>query len=619
MKKKRTLCYALSVSIIFAIITTMFSPIVSAEEDKTTNITISRTVYEFEGEGSKYEIDSAQPITQSEHQPLGSVSISGNITSVEAKGKIPAYVIPDDELLSISFKYDTTLKDAGENDWHLYKDGKSEVNGIKLDGKIDNGAIILQTSFDGERWYTNSKQINLQGDITFDDNYINDVQLLNGCYYRVIVAYETQKRADSTFIIWHDNNYLKNAEVYEFYAGYQNATSEIPEGMETYSYGKTTAVVTDSGFSTPTSMDSDNPHSGWPLGKFVVGGFTNKKEEDNEIAFLKNPGDKIKLWFNLDNNVNIDKLNNNTHLSINHDTNGSDEDFNIGMQDFGRGALIVKFTNYKGEETIQVYTNFLEALASPGADTKIHVFEEGDYEVTLDYEIKNDKLVDMFYDYKILFKFKIRNSNTMVYAKDKKTGTYLGNDSVTENGFVLDWARSRYLKVNVKYSTWTKGANGYVEDIRYNKEANKNDEYTENGIYVFTVSNPTTDPYGNTPTIKRIYVGNDAVLVASMNPENSDYTINQISNMIDNEGYSVSDSGQLIPPSTTEPPKETIPDTFSESDDAETAAFSATTTSNPSTEMPNEKRNVLPYVGFGIGCIALIALGVMLGTKFRKD
>ena len=52
------------------------------------------------------------------------------------------------------------------------------------------------------------------------------------------------------------------------------------------------------------------------------------------------------------------------------------------------------------------------------------------------------------------------------------------------------------------------GANGLVEDTRFNKPAKDGDEYTEEGIYTITASNPSTGQ----ETIKKIYVGDNPVL-----------------------------------------------------------------------------------------------------------
>lgn len=631
----KKLSCVLGTVLLLTVISSSF-PFVANAEDK--RIGVDMKYYEFD-EDSNYKISSSNPTTTMEHDALGSVSIGGKINKTYSKGKVPAYEIADDELISIKFSYNDTLKNAGEKEWHLYKDGKKEANGIAFDDKIGNGAIILQTSFDGERWATNYKETDIKDDVLFDQtDYINDIQLLNGCYYRVIVVYETQISVDPNklkFAIWEtpigipDNDYMKNAEVYEFYASYKGTDEKTSENIETLTLGKTQAVTVDSGFIKNINMDSDDPHLGWNLGKFVVGGFTTNKENSNgDTVFLKNVGDKITLWFNMDKNADIDKLNGKENLSINIDTNGYDSALNVPRQNFKRGALIVRFTDYKGNiHDPIIYINFLEALAYPGADTKIQLFEEGDYEISLDYEILNNKGKDKLYNYKIAFNFQIRNSNTVVYPKDKGTGAYLANDSVTENGFVLDWAKSRYLDINVKLSQWTKGANGYTEDIVFNRSAKESDEYTKTGIYTITVTNPTTDPNGNNPTIKKIYVGSDNVLIASMNAQNSSYTINQISNLVENEGYEISEKGELIPPPVvTEPEPETTSSTeevttttttaISTSETNSTSVSTITTSTETTPKEDTTSKSVIPFIG--IGSAGLIGILVAISRKNNK-
>ena len=636
---KKLTC-ALGTVLLLMAISSSFPFDANAEEKR---IDIDMKYYEF-NEDSNYKISSANLTTTMEHDALGSLSIGGKINKTYSKGKVSAYEIADDELISIKFTYDDTLINAGEKEWHLYKDGKKEANGVNFDDKIGDGAIILQTSFDGERWVTNYKKTDIKDDIFFEKtDYINDIQLLNGCYYRVIVVYETQISVDpnklkfanlETPMAIPDNDYMKNAEVYEFYASYKGADDKVSESIETLALGKTQAVTVDNGFIKNINMDSDDPHLGWNLGKFVVGGFTTSKKNSNgDTVFLKNVGDKITLWFNMDKEVDIDKLNGKENLSINMDTNGYDSAFNVPPQNFKRGTLIVRFTDYKGNTHDPIiYTNFLEALAYPGADTKIQLFEEGDYEVTLDYEILNNKGIDKLYNYKIAFNFQIRNSNTVVYPKDKGTGEYLANDSVTENGFVLDWAKSRYLDINVILSQWTKGANGYTEDIVFNRSAKESDEYTKTGIYTITVTNPTTDPNGNNPTIKKIYVGSDNVLIASMNAKNSSYTINQISNLVENEGYEISEKGELIPPpvetepettssteeitSTTTTKSTTIATTTTTISTSETNSTSVSTTAISAEAAPKEEtspKSVVPFIG--IGSAGLIGIIVAISRK----
>ena len=91
-----------------------------------------------------------------------------------------------------------------------------------------------------------------------------------------------------------------------------------------------------------------------------------------------------------------------------------------------------------------------------------------------------------------------------------KTKGELSNTSVTENGFYLDFANSRYLDINIKKEVLNEGANGLTEDVRFNRPAKDGEEYTEEGIYTITSSNRYTGQL----TTKRIYVGNNDVLKA---------------------------------------------------------------------------------------------------------
>lgn len=155
--------------------------------------------------------------------------------------------------------------------------------------------------------------------------------------------------------------------------------------------------------------------------------------------------------------------------------------------------MIIRYTdhnNVKTEPTI--YTNYLEANTSIGADTKVQLFEEGDYEVALDYQVTSDELINKTGHYRIFFRFSVRNGNCMVYPFDIKTGNELTNSSMTENGFRLDLAKSRYLKINLKREILKDSADGLVEDTRSNGPVKDGAEYTDEGIYTITVSNEYT-------------------------------------------------------------------------------------------------------------------------------
>ena len=284
-----------------------------------------------------------------------------------------------------------------------------------------------------------------------------------------------------------------------------------------YYLGEAVKTGCDNGYKGDDKITEGDIHFNWKIGEFYVDGFASTvKDDENTPVFLKNVGDKVQLWFSL--KQDIEKLNNDENLSISEDSNGSDEYFSVPKTNFGHGALIIRKTDYTNAKSDPIiYTDYLVAKASPDADTEVELCEEGDYEVALDYEIKNDprKIFDVsifptYSNYKIFFKFSVRNGNSMVYPFDVKTKGELNNTSVTENGFYLDFANSRYLDINIKKEVLNEGANGLVEDVRFNRPAKDGEEYTEEGIYTITSSNRYTGQL----TTKKIYVGDNDVLKA---------------------------------------------------------------------------------------------------------
>ena len=293
------------------------------------------------------------------------------------------------------------------------------------------------------------------------------------------------------------------------------ANLEAPDPNEPrYYLGEVVNTGVDNGYSEAREIGDGDVHFGWTLGRFFVCGFTSVYEDENgDPVFIKTLGDQIQLWFELEQD--IDCLNGNDALQICEDTNGFDEAFGIEKTDLGRGAMITRHTDHQnavGEP--QLFTDYLSAILASGADTTVQLFEEGDYEVALDYEIKDqsNQLAPQYGNYRIAFNFSVRNGNCMVYPFDVATGAELTNTAVTENGFYLDLALSRYLDINVKRETLAEGATGLTEDVRFNRPARDGEQYTEEGIYTITVSNR----YTGQQTVKQIYVGTNKILLAHM-------------------------------------------------------------------------------------------------------
>lgn len=233
-------------------------------------------------------------------------------------------------------------------------------------------------------------------------------------------------------------------------------------------------------------------------------------DENQQPVFIKTLGDSVTLWFDLEQN--IDALNGNAQLSLAADANGYDQQFGIPKTNFGRGTLIVRHTDYQNAKNEPaVYTDYLLAKGTTGANTRIVLHEEGDYEVALDYEVQDSELTHItskFGNYRIFLRFSIRNGNCMVYPFDLLTGAELQNTSVAEAGFSLDLARSRYLDINVRRAVLVETANGVIEDERFNRPAKDGDRYTQEGIYTISVSNR----YTGESTTKTIFVGSQELL-----------------------------------------------------------------------------------------------------------
>lgn len=267
----------------------------------------------------------------------------------------------------------------------------------------------------------------------------------------------------------------------------------------------------DTGYAKQDTIRGDDKHFGWRLGRFFLTGFTRVTADENQQpVFIKTLGDSVTLWFDLEQN--IDALNGNAQLSLAADANGYDQQFGIPKTNFGRGTLIVRHTDYQNAKNEPaVYTDYLLAKGTTGANTRIVLHEEGDYEVALDYEVQDSELTHItskFGNYRIFLRFSIRNGNCMVYPFDLLTGAELQNTSVAEAGFSLDLARSRYLDINVRRAVLVETANGVIEDERFNRPAKDGDRYTQEGIYTISVSNR----YTGESTTKTIFVGSQELL-----------------------------------------------------------------------------------------------------------
>ena len=540
----------------------------------TRTITVAGTKYIF-GEKSKYELASPEEtVNTSKGDTYGTFEVAGSITSETVKDGIPSYGT-DGGTLTFTYKYTDTMLNAPDEQTHLVDDKSKIIDSITLDTNIMKGAMIIQTSKDGDIWYTipNQTITNVFADQPTNQNdalyETTEVQMVNGCYYRVIIAYKTEiKTGTSQVLFVKSDEYERHkiAEVYTFYA-FDNTAVNVttPSGSNKKLLGSKVRTARFEGYQGAQEMNNEDPHFGWDVGQFYVGGYTDcVTDAQGTPIFLKNNGDRVSLWFDLQQD--IDKCFGNEKIRIIADNKGSDAYFEVPggvneTMDFGHGALIVRHITEDSKSKPQVYTDFLRATASVDADTKINLFEEGDYEVALDYAVKFDKteilglsVLPETAHYRIYFKFSVRNGNTLVFLFDTVTGSELSNGAITENGFRLDFANSKYLKVNVKREVLKDGFDGLTEDTRFNSSATDGDVFKNEGVYTITVTNQYTN---SAPTIKRVYVGNNNVLKAYMVTGLSIAEINDKVAM----GATIMEDGTIVEP---EPEPETEPETESE-------------------------------------------------------
>lgn len=547
MKKRKTVSSLIRfIFVVFIIVGSSLLLNLFAFAD-TGNTVVSGQYYQF-NEDSNYEVSQNTDSTSTnEHTTCGNLTITADINNHFKQNDVPAYQIKSGDLY-ISYKFNNALLTTDPDEWHLVEDKSKEIDMNKLSNAIAKGAILVQTSRNGSNnWVTVASQDDFfsdnsnSGSILYNTKHgTESIELINGCYYRVIVAYKISKRNESSnFLFINTDKYdtLKIAEVYTFYACAPSTKQQITESENKRTLGKAVRVEQFKGYYGEKPMEIDDPHYGIEIGEFFVSGFTDSKEYEDEQVFLKNVGDKVSLWFNLKENINA--IGGNESITITPDNNGHDQDLQTERTDFGRGALIIKKTNYDNTNSSkpQIYSNFLEANTEVGANTKIDLCEEGDYEVALDYEITEDKLIDSEGHYRIFFKFKIRNGNCMVYPLDLKTNAELSNSSLTENGFKLDLAKSRYLTVTIKREVLKDSADGLVEDTRFNGSAKDGAEYREEGIYTISVKNKYTEE----TTTKKIYVGTNDILRAHMV---TGRPIPEINNMV-KEGAVINPDGTI--------------------------------------------------------------------------
>lgn len=490
--KKRLACIVCMLSMIFSSLLTGTSQVYA----KTEEIQVPGLISILDGKGKYTGLTNFKKIDDTV-QVHGRFVLKAKIADSNENGGLMEYGL--NSKATFSYYYDNDNEE-------IYKEDGKKVDTIKTDSKIGKGVLILETSKNNSDWNVSYVKTNLLNELPTEKTSFyttSDVELASGYYYRVTVAC-TYKRSDV---------YTSVKERYKFYLYNSAITKSDDENAAKQTLGTKTKTGK-SGYTGDKEIENNDCHYGWDLGKFFVSGYTTSTvDASGTPIFLKNQSDKISLWFNLAQD--IDKLNQKKALSIVEDE-GYDQYFETKKMDLGRGALIIRYTDYENvKQESKVYTNFLEENAILGKDQRIQFLGEGDYEVALDYEVKNDKrnifglsVLPEYSYYRIYFKFSVRNADSNVRLYDVNDNTKLKTNDSTENGFELNQKLSRYLDVEVKHEIYDAEKNSFTEDKNLKTNAKNGGKYTDEGFYLITAKNRYTDSQTN----RIVYVGKNAFL-----------------------------------------------------------------------------------------------------------
>ena len=574
--------------------------------------------YQFDAD-CKYEEDNSK--SQSDitgKSQYGEFKLDGDIKSVSDKNGFHAYEVSSG---TVALKYSVDVDKSLE----VVDDKVKQIDDITLETNVLSGAVVVQTSMDGEKWLVDKVYTNiLSGDGKFDSMIYesNYVQQANGCYFRVIVAYKTQKLVKTSKVLFVDTSDYEQTrwkEVYGFYIsdkekGNVDSVNIEPKRIFFFCIYRI-QTEKNKGYATEEKGGKD-PHYGWNLGDFTVNGYTAVEDTNNDVPiFLKNVGDQVTLWFTLKQDIN--KLDGKDSLYINEDKKGWDNSFATPKGDFRKGALVIQQTDVEGADGEPViFTNYLEANVRTGADTKVKLFEEGDYAVALDYEIKDtSSIIDDVYDYRVFFEFKIRNSNCNIFLFDTGTKSELLDRANTENGFRLDYANSKYLKVYVEHKTINFNGTSYSADTRGNKVGKNGSEYTEEGIYIISVNH---DYNNSSTTEKTIFVGNSPIIKAL---SRNNISIDDINNLLA-QGYKIDNEGALVSNIVDAQDADDIEDEKEEMSEERVEGVNddiveETTAPIVEEETPNAKRSVSTPI-WAVGVVTLLGIFFFSAKGLKK-
>ncbi len=193
----------LALTLLFACVIVLL-PCVGITSGKEKKESLSSVNYEV-GEGAKYQFAKENKVTSFAYsnKGIGSFYIQGLINDSSEYNGVKAYGTSG--IINFGYDYGGGYNTDDKTNWNLAKSGwfKSEIKigdeEIKTSKNIDNGAIVVQKSTDGNTWENVASLSNAFGDKTSGRDWLyttTEDELKQGTFYRAVVAYTMKKQIE---------------------------------------------------------------------------------------------------------------------------------------------------------------------------------------------------------------------------------------------------------------------------------------------------------------------------------------------------------------------------------------------------------------------------------------
>lgn len=192
---------------------------------------IPSKLYELESsEGYSYSDTNLTSSFSYGRSGMGSLTISGDINQDSTFYSVAAYGTTGN--ICFSYSYDGAYQDGISENWNIVSESGSSFGGYDLGASIGTGVLIIQKSSDGYTYVnavnpiTNFFSSNPSGASDFYTTDGNDI--LQGTFYRVIVAYKMQITTSKGFLgIGKKQETKECIEVYDYYLCMNTGTISV--------------------------------------------------------------------------------------------------------------------------------------------------------------------------------------------------------------------------------------------------------------------------------------------------------------------------------------------------------------------------------------------------------